>query len=49
MYLVSGDEPLLVGEAADAIRAAARGAGFADRQVYFIDRSFSWDEGCVSV
>jgi DNA polymerase-3 subunit delta len=44
MYLVSGDEPLLVGEAADAIRAAARGAGFADRQVYFIDRSFSWDE-----
>jgi DNA polymerase-3 subunit delta len=43
-YLVSGDEPLLVGEAADAIRAAARGAGFADRQVFFIDRSFSWDE-----
>jgi DNA polymerase-3 subunit delta len=44
MYLVSGDEPLLVGEAADAIRAAARRAGFADREVYFIDRSFSWDE-----
>jgi DNA polymerase-3 subunit delta len=43
-YLVSGDEPLLVGEAADAIRAAARSAGFADRQVFFIDRSFSWDE-----
>ena len=43
-YLVSGDEPLLVGEAADAIRAAARAAGFADRQVFFIDRSFSWDE-----
>jgi DNA polymerase-3 subunit delta len=44
MYLVSGDEPLLVGEAADAIRAAARASGFADRQVFFIDRSFSWDE-----
>jgi DNA polymerase-3 subunit delta len=44
IYLVSGDEPLLVGEAADAIRAAARGAGFADRQVFFIDRSFNWDE-----
>jgi DNA polymerase III subunit delta len=43
-YLVSGDEPLLVGEAADAIRAAARACGFADRQVFFIDRSFSWDE-----
>ena len=43
-YLVSGDEPLLVGEAADAIRAAARAAGYADRTVFFIDRSFSWDE-----
>jgi DNA polymerase III subunit delta len=44
IYLVSGDEPLLVGEAADAIRAAARAAGFADRQVYFVDRSFGWDD-----
>jgi DNA polymerase-3 subunit delta len=44
VYLVSGDEPLLVGEAADAIRAAARAAGYADRQVFFIDRSFNWDE-----
>jgi DNA polymerase-3 subunit delta len=44
IYLVSGDEPLLVGEAADAIRAAARTVGYADRQVFFIDRSFSWDE-----
>jgi DNA polymerase III subunit delta len=44
MYLVSGDEPLLVGEAADAIRAAARVQGYADRSVFFIDRSFAWDE-----
>jgi DNA polymerase-3 subunit delta len=44
MYLISGDEPLLVGEAADAVRAAARTAGYADRTVFFIDRSFSWDE-----
>jgi DNA polymerase III subunit delta len=44
IYLVSGDEPLLVDEAADAIRAAARTAGYADRTVFFIDRSFSWDE-----
>lgn len=43
-YLVSGDEPLLVGETADAIRAAARAAGYADRRVFFIDRSFGWDE-----
>jgi DNA polymerase-3 subunit delta len=44
IYLVSGDEPLLVGEAADAVRAAARAAGYEDRRVFFIDRSFSWDE-----
>ncbi len=44
MYLISGDEPLLVGEAADLVRAAARAAGHADRSVFFIDRSFAWDE-----
>jgi DNA polymerase III subunit delta len=44
VYLVSGDEPLLVGEAADAVRAAAKAAGYADRTVFFIDRSFAWDE-----
>jgi DNA polymerase III subunit delta len=44
VYLVSGDEPLTVGECADAIRAAARAAGYADRTVFFIERGFSWDE-----
>ena len=44
VYLVSGDEPLLVDEAADVIRAAARAAGYADRSVFFIERGFSWDE-----
>ena len=44
IYLISGDEPLLVDEAAAAIRLAARGAGYQDRQVFFIDRSFAWDE-----
>jgi DNA polymerase-3 subunit delta len=43
-YLISGDEPLLADEAADAIRAAARAAGYADRRVYFIDRGFDWNE-----
>lgn len=43
-YLISGDEPLLVGEAADAIRAAARAAGYLDRQVFLAERGFSWDE-----
>ena len=43
-YLVSGDEPLLVTEAADAVRAAAKSAGYADRLVFHVDRSFAWDE-----
>jgi DNA polymerase III subunit delta len=43
VYLVSGEEPLLVNEAADAIRAAVRAAGFADRSVFFIERHFDWD------
>jgi DNA polymerase-3 subunit delta len=44
VYLVSGDEPLLVGEAADAIRAAARKAGHTERRVFFIERGFDWEE-----
>lgn len=49
IYLVSGEEPLLVDEAADAIRAAARAAGYADRQMFFVDRHFDWDEVRQSV
>lgn len=44
VYLVSGDEPLTAGECADAIRAAAKAAGYAERSVFFIERGFSWDE-----
>lgn len=44
-YLVSGDEPLLVGEAVDAIRAAGRARGFTERLVFFIERGAgSWEE-----
>ncbi len=42
-YLVSGDEPLLVGEAADAIRQKARQGGYAEREVFFVERSFDWN------
>jgi DNA polymerase-3 subunit delta len=42
-YLVSGDEALLVGEAADAIRAAVKRAGFEEREVHFIERVADWD------
>lgn len=44
VYLVSGDEPLLAGEAADAIRAAARAKGFTERDVHFMERGSDWDD-----
>jgi len=45
VYLVSGDEPLLVGEATDAIRSRARALGYAERAVFFIERGAAvWDE-----
>jgi DNA polymerase-3 subunit delta len=42
LYLVSGDEPLLVGEVLDAIRASAAQQGYADREVHVVERSFDW-------
>ena len=41
-YLVCGDEPLLVQEAQDAIRAAARRAGFGSREQYDAGSGFDW-------
>ncbi len=42
VYLISGDEPLLVAEAADAIRAAARAAGHEERHVLHVEPGFDW-------
>ena len=42
-YLISGDEALLVGEAADAVRARVKSAGFDEREVHFIERVADWD------
>ena len=44
VYLISGDEPLLAAEAADAVRAHARAAGFTERTVHFIERAGDWDD-----
>jgi DNA polymerase-3 subunit delta len=44
VYLVAGDEPLLLGEALAAIREAARRAGFEDRELHAVERGFRWDE-----
>lgn len=44
VYLIAGDEPLQREEAADAIRAAARAQGYADREVFFAERGFDWNQ-----
>lgn len=44
VYLLSGDEPLLLQEAADAVRAAARKEGVDERQVFHVEAGFDWNE-----
>ena len=44
VYLVHGDEPLLIIEAADAIRAAARRRGFDEREVLTAIAGFNWND-----
>ncbi len=43
LYVVHGNEPLLVIEAADAIRAAARQQGFSERETLIAGQGFRWD------
>ncbi len=43
-WLIAGDEPLLTGEAADAVRARARAVGYAGRDLFVTDRGFDWSE-----
>jgi len=44
VYAIHGSEPLLVLEAADAVRAAARRRGYDEREVFFAARGFDWAE-----
>jgi DNA polymerase-3 subunit delta len=43
-WLIAGDEPLLTGEAADAVRARARAEGYAGRDFFVTDSRFDWSE-----
>lgn len=43
LYVLHGDEPLLVIEAGDEIRSAARGKGYTEREVLVTGPSFRWD------
>lgn len=44
LYVLHGDEPLLVIEAADSIRASARQQGVSEREVIVTHQYFKWDE-----
>ncbi|HJP03871.1 MAG: DNA polymerase III subunit delta [Chromatiales bacterium] len=44
VWFISGDQPLLVGEAMDAVRAAARAEGFDERESHVADARFNWDK-----
>lgn len=44
LYLLYGDEPLLILEAADAIRGAARAQGYDEREVLVAGPGFRWEQ-----
>jgi DNA polymerase-3 subunit delta len=48
LYVIHGDEALLAIEAADAIRAKARAAGHAEREVHIVERGFDWSRLAAS-
>ena len=44
VYFLSGDEPLQLGELADAIRISAKQRGYHNREVISVDKNFNWNE-----
>ncbi len=43
VYVLSGDEPLQLGEVADSVRTAARKAGYSSRQIMEVAARFDWN------
>ena len=44
LYVITGDEALLVQEAADAIRGQARAKGFTERELFNAEARFDWQQ-----
>jgi len=44
VYIVSGDEPLLVQESCDVIRRSLKAAGYTERQVFHVEANFDWEQ-----
>jgi DNA polymerase-3 subunit delta len=49
LYLISGDEFLLVQEACDAVRQHAALAGFDERETFYIESGFNWESFLNSI
>jgi len=49
VYLVSGDEFLLVQEACDLIRKHATSSGYEEREIFYIETGFNWENFLNSV
>lgn len=52
LYVVAGEEPLLIQESLDAIRAKARKDGYSEREILDADKSFDWQrviESCANL
>ncbi len=43
-YIITGDEPLLLQESQDKLRAAARAQGCVEREIYDVDAKFDWGQ-----
>jgi len=44
VYLIAGDEPLLLQECCDLVREAAKAQGFIERELLQAERGFDWSE-----
>jgi DNA polymerase III subunit delta len=44
VYFIAGDEPLQLGEMADAVRKSARKAGFENREILSAETGFEWNQ-----
>ena len=44
LYVISGDEILLIQESVDALRAAARAEGYSEREVLTVEGRFDWGQ-----
>ena len=44
IYIVSGDEPLLVQETCDLIRLGLKNAGYVERELFHVEAGFDWQQ-----